>query len=91
MHAEIHGRSTRKKVVRDLREGDEAAARAVEAGILEGLEEFGIELDPELNKVRRGDQHFISKASSRVKIAVIPTDEELEISRISVRIVEEGK
>ena len=37
LHAEIQGRSTRKKVVRDLRVGDEAAARAVEAGILEGL------------------------------------------------------
>ena len=66
-------------------------AVSVRAKILEGLEEFGIELDPELNGIRRGDPHFINKAASRVKIAVIPTDEELEISRISVRIAEQGK
>ena len=54
------------------------------------LEEFGIELDPELNNVRRGDPHFISKEGSRVKVAVIPTDEELEIARISVEIAEKN-
>ena len=63
-------------------------AAPVRAKILENLEEFGIELDPELNNVRRGDPHFISKEGSRVKVAVIPTDEELEIARISVSIAE---
>jgi len=63
-------------------------AAPVRAKVLENLEEFGIEIDPELNSVRRGDPHFISKEGSRVKVAVIPTDEELEIARISVEIAE---
>ncbi|MCQ2444453.1 MAG: acetate kinase [Mailhella sp.] len=62
-------------------------AAGVRAKILENLEEFGIEIDPELNKIRSGEPHFISKPGSRVKVAVIPTDEELEISRISLEIV----
>ena len=63
-------------------------AAPVRAKILENLEEFGIELDAEVNKIRSGEPHFISKEGSRVKVAVIPTDEELEISRIAVNIVE---
>ena len=63
-------------------------AASVRAKILENLEEFGIELDQDVNKVRSGEPHFISKEGSRVKVAVIPTDEELEISRIAVNIVE---
>ncbi len=63
-------------------------AANVRAKILENMQEFGIELDDALNSVRRGDPHFISKEGSKVKIAVIPTDEELEISRIAVRIAE---
>lgn len=61
---------------------------AVRAHVLENLEELGIEIDAEANKVRSGTPHFISKEGSRVKVAVIPTDEELEISRIAVGIVE---
>ena len=63
-------------------------AAPVRAKVLENLEEFGIEIDPELNSVRSGNPPFISKEGSRVKVAVIPTDEELEISRIAVEIVE---
>ena len=40
------------------------------------------------SQVRSGEPHFISKEGSRVKVAVIPTDEELEIARISVEIAE---
>ena len=66
-------------------------AAPVRAKVLEGLEEFGIVLDPEANAKRDGNPHYISAAQSRVKVAVIPTDEELESSRIAVRIVKEGK
>lgn len=51
----------------------------VRAAILEGLTWFGIEVDPDKND--RGAVGEISKASSRVKIYVIPTDEELVIAR----------
>ena len=51
----------------------------VRAEILEGLTWFGIEVDPDKNDW--GAVGEISKASSRVKIYVIPTDEELVIAR----------
>lgn len=51
----------------------------VRAAILEGLTWFGIEADPDKNDW--GAVGEISKASSRVKIYVIPTDEELVIAR----------
>ncbi|QSE76659.1 acetate kinase [Lactococcus taiwanensis] len=51
----------------------------VRAAILEGLTWFGIEVDPDKNDW--GTVGEISKASSRVKIYVIPTDEELVIAR----------
>lgn len=51
----------------------------VRAAILEGLSWFGIEVDPDKNDW--GAVGEISKASSRVKIYVIPTDEELVIAR----------
>ena len=65
-------------------------AVGVRAHILEGLEEFGIKLDPELNKIRGSQHRYISTEDSRVKVAVIPTDEELEICRISVEMVEKA-
>ena len=63
-------------------------AVGVREHILEGLEEFGIKIDPELNKIRNSEHRYISTEDSRVKVAVIPTDEELEICRISVAMVE---
>lgn len=51
----------------------------VRAAILEGLSWFGIEVDSDKNDW--GAVGEISKASSRVKIYVIPTDEELVIAR----------
>ena len=65
-------------------------AVGVRAHILEGLEEFGIKIDPELNKIRGSQHRYISTEDSRVKVAVIPTDEELEICRISVEMVEKA-
>ena len=47
--------------------------------ILEGLEEQGIILDDELNATR-GKDRFISSADSKVKVLVIPTNEELMIA-----------
>jgi acetate kinase len=48
--------------------------------IVQGLELFGIELD---EKANRENSVLISKASSRVKLFVIKTDEELEMARES--------
>lgn len=48
--------------------------------IVQDLKLFGIELDEEAN---RENSVLISKASSRVKLFVIKTDEELEMARES--------
>ncbi len=47
--------------------------------ICDGLEIFGAEIDIEKNKFR-GDERIISKDDSRVKIMVVPTNEELMIA-----------
>ncbi|MYX77360.1 acetate kinase [Streptomyces sp. SID3915] len=46
-----------------------------------GLEGFGLAVDPERNAVRFGEPRLISPGGARVAVAVVPTDEELEIAR----------
>ena len=54
--------------------------------ILSGLTYLGIEVDHEANK-RRGENTMISTPASKVKVAVIPTNEELAIARETVALV----
>lgn len=54
--------------------------------ICKNLEFLGIELDVEVNKDFR-KQGIISKESSRVKVVVINTDEEIEIARDTYNVV----
>lgn len=54
-----------------------------------GLEYMGVEMDCEKNKGIFGEEAIISKQSSKVKILVVPTDEELVIARDTKHIVEE--
>ena len=49
------------------------------ASICKNLEFIGIEIDPERNK-SRGEEVLISSDNSRVKVVVIPTDEEYMIA-----------
>ncbi|NML53435.1 acetate kinase [Streptomyces sp. R302] len=58
----------------------ENAAPVREAAIA-GLEELGLAVDAELNAVRSGEPRIISPEYARVAVAVVPTDEELEIAR----------
>ena len=53
--------------------------------ICNGLEYLGTRIDPELNKLR-GKQMEISIKRARVKIFVIPTNEELVIARDTLNI-----
>lgn len=64
----------------------ENAAPVREAAVA-GLEELGLLLDPELNAVRADEPRLISRANSRVTIAVVPTDEELEIATQTYALV----
>ncbi|MDD3968790.1 MAG: acetate kinase, partial [Proteiniphilum sp.] len=48
---------------------------------------MGIELDEELNASAHASEVVISKPSSRVKVVIIPTDEELTIARDTLEIL----
>ena len=58
----------------------------VRAMVLENLEYLGIAVDEEANK-KRGEDLVISTADSKVKVAVIPTNEELAIARETVALL----
>ena len=53
---------------------------------LEGLEFLGIELDKEINSVRKKGNVKLSKDSSKVLVYKIPTNEELVIARDTFRL-----
>ncbi|HSV31294.1 MAG TPA: acetate kinase [Atribacteraceae bacterium] len=53
-----------------------------------GLEHFGVEIDDEKNTIRRREG-FIQTDSSRVKVMVIPTNEELMIAFDTFRLVKQ--
>lgn len=48
---------------------------------------LGVKIDQEVNAVSRGEEKVISSADSKVKVVVIPTDEELMIARDTEAIV----
>jgi acetate kinase len=54
---------------------------------LEGLEFFGVKLDKKKNKGLRGKEADISSPDSKVKILIIPTNEELVIARDTKDII----
>ncbi|MEG0765739.1 MAG: acetate kinase [Pseudoflavonifractor sp.] len=64
--------------------GENAASNRL--AIASGLEFMGVKLDEDANKVR-GKEVIISAADSKVKVMVIPTDEELMIACDTAAIV----
>lgn len=56
------------------------------SGACEGLEYMGVKLDLEKNKIR-GEEAVISAEDSKVKVVVIPTDEELMIASDTMAIL----
>lgn len=66
-----------------LGENNGAARKA----ICDYLTYLGVELDDEKNKIR-GEEVVISTASSKVKVMVIPTNEELAIAMETVRLID---
>ncbi|WP_289299744.1 acetate/propionate family kinase [Duncaniella muris] len=55
--------------------------------VCEPLKFMGVEIDKELNSGIRGKEAVVSTAASKVKVVVIPTDEELMIARDTEAIV----
>jgi acetate kinase len=60
------------------------------SGICEDLAFLGIEIDEETNQATRGEEILISKESARVKVIVVPTNEELMIAIDTQNIVSEN-
>ena len=61
-------------------------ASSLRKALCERLSYLGIELDEEANK-KRGEITEISKAGSKVRVFVIPTNEELVIAQDTVRLI----
>jgi acetate kinase len=62
-------------------------AAPVREAALAGLEELGIAVDGERNAVRGDEARLISPEGARVAVAVVPTDEELEIATQTYALV----
>jgi acetate kinase len=58
--------------------------------ICANLDQLGIILDPEKNKATRATEAPISAENSRVKVLVIPTNEELVVAREAKRLLEQN-
>ena len=58
----------------------------IRKGICEQLEFMGVEIDTDLNNMR-GEEKLVSKPSSKVKVYVIPTNEELMIAKDTYELI----
>ena len=59
----------------------------VREGSTQGLEFMGISIDQEKNKANFGEEEIISTPDSRVKVVVVPTDEELLIASDTLALI----
>ncbi|MDQ8735405.1 acetate kinase [Paenibacillus sp. LHD-38] len=64
---------------------------ALRKAICEGISFLGIELDEARNAERRKDAREITTDSSRIKVLVVPTNEELLIARDTYNLVKQAK
>lgn len=57
--------------------------------ICEKLAFMGVDIDTEVNKVSRGKEVLLSTPTSKVKVVMIPTDEELMIAKDTLEIIQQ--
>src|SRR5262249_51862590 len=62
----------------------------IRAEICQNLDQLGIKLDPQKNKAIKATEAEISAQDSRVKVLVIPTNEELVVAREVKRFLEKS-
>ena len=60
---------------------------SMRANVCRGLEFMGVKINEELNATIRGKEALISTPDSRVKVVVIPTDEELMIASDTMELI----
>jgi acetate kinase len=58
---------------------------------LAGMEWAGIELDPRANRAARGAEAAIQSERSKVRVHVVPVDEEAVMVRAAVAVIEAGR
>ncbi|MBZ7928815.1 MULTISPECIES: acetate kinase [Campylobacter] len=58
--------------------------------VCEKLSHLGIDLDLNLNNQRMSTERIISTTDSKIKVCIIPTDEEFEIARVTEELVNKG-
>ena len=58
----------------------------IRKGICNRLKFMGVEIDEDANNVK-GEEKVISKDTSKVKVYVIPTDEELMIAKETLKLI----
>ena len=66
-------------------------ADRVREAICKNFEYLGLEFDSEKNKGLRSQEAIISKADSKVKVLVVPTNEELVIAQETVKVIDNIK
>jgi acetate kinase len=59
----------------------------VRHNVCTGLDFMGIEFDEKINASTRGEIKLISKHESKVKVIIVPTNEELVIARDTMKLV----
>ena len=57
------------------------------AGICEGLDGLGIAIDPDKNNKRSSEARDISAPGARVRVLVIPTNEEIAIAEATMSVI----
>ena len=62
----------------------------VRADALAKLEELGIKIDPERNSLPNNGAREISTDDSKIKVFVVPTNEELAIARYAMKLAAEA-
>jgi len=63
---------------------------ALRAAVVEGLDGLGLAVDPERNEAPGREARVISPDGSPVTVAVVPTNEELEIARQTVALLDDS-
>jgi acetate kinase len=63
---------------------------AVRAGVCAGLDGFGVRVDPARNAAATTGARTVSPAGAPVAVLVVPTDEEREIARQALDLVQRG-
>jgi acetate kinase len=56
-----------------------------------GLHQLGIEIDPERNNDHGNKVREINSSTSRIKVLVVPTNEELRIAQETIKVIEQNQ